>query len=188
MLNTIVKVNSALKDLGANIPSGVWAAMKNDDIFNYVIMKDDETGVDYIRKTDLAILKYAYQKLYDQPSLESPSDNKVEEVKPSYKYVINGLGFNSSDELKDYLSQMLRRYKAEQSLIPQDKSFLADLLSRSPVIKKEVERYGKVVDLIVAVKPGYSGKSFHIVYANGRRQHISMKNYIDPGTEKLVSI
>ena len=83
---------------------------------------------------------------------------------------------------------MLKEYRAGNSLNQQDKDFLEDLLSRNSNIKKEVEKYGKVADLIVDIKEGYSGKSFHIMYSNGRKQHISMKNYTDPGTEVLVDL
>lgn len=184
MYNTIVKVNTALRNLGATVPTGVWSSIKEDGILSHLVMQDNETGEEYIYATSLPLLRSVYQRLYEESAWEA----KIKDIKLTYKYVIYGLGFNNSNELKEYLSQMLRKYKAEQPLTQQDKSFLTDLLSRSPIIKKEVEKYSKIVDLIVAVKPGYSSKSFHIVYANGKKQHISIKNYIDPGTEKLVNI
>ena len=179
MPNSIVKVDTALHNLGATVPSGVWADIKNkENFFVDISFKDDETGVEYIQKSALGVLRSVYQRLYKETTLSQPQ----------YKYVIASKGFNSNDELKTYLSGMLNYYKAGNSLSQQDRIFLGDLLSRSSVIKKEVEKYGCVIDLMVDIKEGYSGKSFHIVYLNGRKQHISMKNYLNPGTEVLVDL
>jgi len=192
MFNTIVRVDTVLRNLGATIPSAVWNNIRNKDgeIFNYVVMKDKETGVEYIQESALGLLKSMYQRLYEEPNYpttENLTKQKVQLI-TQYKYVIEGKGFNDSEELRLYLSQMLRSYKENQSLTQQDKAFLGDLLSRSLIVKDEVNKYGKVVDLMVAIKPGHKSKTFHIIYSNGRKQSISMKNYVDPGKEVLVNI
>lgn len=176
-MNSITSVYKELERLGATIPSGVWNDLKSKDpALTLLTFQDKDTGVEYLPQTFISYLRSVYERLY--------VGNTVKE----YKYVINNKGFNSSDEIKGYLSKMLREYKAGNSLNQQDKAFLGDLLSRNSNIKREVEKFGKVVDLIVAIKEGYSGKSFHIVYSNGRNQHISIKNYIDPSTEVLLNI
>lgn len=173
-MNTITSVYKELERLGATIPSGVWSDLKSKDpALTLLTFQDKDTGVEYLPQTCISYLRSVYERLY-----------AVKE----YKYVIDNKGFNSSNEIKGYLSQMLKEYRAGNSLNSQDAAFLGDLLSRNSNIKKEVEKYGKVVDLIVDIKEGNSGKSFHILYSNGRKQHISMKNYIDPCTEVLVDL
>lgn len=186
-MSKITSVYKELKNLGVTVPSAIWLEIKSKEAYiNELVHTDDDTGIDYINKTSVSLLRSIYQRLYEEPNLPVSSTPQV--ILPTYKYVIDNKGFNSSEEIKGYLSQMLRKYIAVSSLNQQDKAFLGELLSRNFNIKKEVEKYGKVVDLIVAIKEGYSGKSFHIVYSNGRKQHISIKNYIDPGTEVLLNI
>jgi hypothetical protein len=188
MVNNIVKVTTALRNLGATVPTGVWADIKSkENFFVDISFKDDESGEEYISKSALGVLRSVYQRLYEEPSVFSITKTNTE-IFPQFKYVIEGRGFNDSEELKLYLSQMLRSYREGQSLTQQDKAFLGDLLSRSPIIKDEVSKYGKVVDLIVAIKPGHKSKTFHIVYSNSRKQSISMKNYVEPSKEVLVNI
>jgi hypothetical protein len=191
MPNNIVKVTTALKNLGATVPTGVWADIKSkENFFVDISFKDDESGEEYISKSALGVLRSVYQKLYEEPNYPTTENLSKQSVQltTQYKYVIEGKGFNDSEELRIYLSQILKSYKEGQSLTQQDKAFLGDLLSRSSIIKDEVNKYGKVVDLIVAIKPGHKSKTFHIVYSNGRKQSISMKNYVDPGKEILVNI
>lgn len=189
MVNNIVKVTTALKNMGATVPTGAWAGIKNkENFFVDICFKDDENGEEYINKSALGLLKSVYQRLYEEPNYPTTENLAANKVTSNYKYVIEGKGFNDSEELKNYLSQMLRSYKEDQSLTQQDKAFLGNLLSRSSIIKNEVNKYGKVVDLMVAIKPGHKSKTFHIVYSNGRKQSISMKNYVDPGKEILVNI
>ena len=176
-MNTITSVYKELERLGATIPSGVWNDLKTKNpALSLLTVQDKDTGVEYLPQNCISYLRSIYEKLY--------AGNTIKE----YKYIIDNKGFNSSEEIKGYLSQMLKEYRAGNSLNQQDKAFLEDLLSRNFNIKKEVEKYGKVADLIVDIKEGYSGKSFHIIYSNGRKQHISMKNYTDPGTEVLVDL
>lgn len=157
-MNNITSVYKELRNLGATVPTGIWTDMKSKEVFfNDIVFKDNETGVEYIQQSAVGLLKSVYQRLYEETSTV---------VQPEYKYVIAGKGFNNSDELKHYLSGMLKHYKPDQSLAQPDRAFLADLLSRSSKIKQEVVKYGCVVDLMVAIKPGHSGKTFHIVYLN----------------------
>jgi hypothetical protein len=192
MFNTIVRVDTVLRNLGASVPSGVWndiRRQKEGDFFKHLVMTDKD-GVDYINESTVSLLKSVYQRLYEEPNYpttENLAKLKVE-LPPQYKYVIEGKGFNTSKEIYNHLSGMLKAYTKGTSLNTVDRAFLSYLLCRSPLIQKDVANYGVVVDLMVDIKEGNKSKTFHIIYLNGRKQHISMKNYTDPGTEVLVDL
>ena len=129
-MNSITSVYKELERLGATIPSGVWNDLKSKDpALTLLTFQDKDTGVEYLPQTFISYLRSVYERLY--------VGNTVKE----YKYVINNKGFNSSDEIKGYLSKMLREYKAGNSLNQQDKAFLEDLLSRNSNIKKSLVKW-----------------------------------------------
>jgi hypothetical protein len=180
-MGKITNVLKELKNLGETVPTGVWAELKSTQpYFNDLVYIDDETGVEYINKSTVGLLKSVYQRIYQEP--------QVEFTTPQYKYVIEGEGFNSPDEIYNYLSGMLRAYAKGISLNTVDRAFLSYLLCRSPLIQKDVAKHGVVVDLTVDVKKGNRNKNFNVIYLDGWEQHISMKKYVEPDTEVLVDL
>ena len=173
-MNRIINVVEYLEELGNTCPTGAWAELKTKEPAFSLLTFKDQSGKEYIPQNSISYLKSVYEKLYSQPS--------------NYLYVINGKGFNSSNELKGYLTSILRSYKAGQSLQEADRSFFADLLSRSPMIVKDITKYGLVIDLKVNTKPSFTGNYFEVTYANGRQQVISITNYINPKPTKLIDI
>ena len=181
----ITSVLKELRNLGETVPTGVWSDIKSKEVyFNDLVYKDNETGTEYIQQSAVGLLRSVYQRLYQETQVEPT----LKFTTPQYKYVIEGKGFNFPDEIYNYLSGMLKAYAKGTSLNSVDRAFLSYLLCRSPLIQKDVAKHGIVVDLMVDIKEGNKGKTFHIIYLNGRKQHISIKNYIDPSTEVLVDL
>ena len=173
-MNHIINVVDYLQELGNSCPTGAWAELKTKEPAFSLLTFKDQSGKEYIPQNSISYLKSVYEKLYSQQT--------------NYLYVIDSKGFNTSDELRGYLTAILRKYKAGQSLQGADRSFFADLLSRSPLIVKDILKYGLVVDLKVNTKPNFTGNYFEVNYANGRQQVISITNYINPKPAKLVNI
>lgn len=173
-MNHIINVVDYLQGLGNSCPTGTWAELKTKEPAFSLLTFRDQSGKEYIPENSISYLKSVYEKLYSQ--------------QPTYLYVIDGKGFNSSNELKGYLTSMLRKYKAGQSLEGSDRSFFADLLSRSPLIVNDITKQGYVVDLKVNTKPKFTGNYFEVTYASGRQQVISIINYTQPKADKLINI
>lgn len=181
----ITSVLKELRNLGETVPTGVWSDIKSKGVyFNDLVYKDNETGTEYIQQSAVGLLRSVYQRLYQESQVEPT----FKFTTPQYKYVIEGKGFNSPDEIYNYLSGMLRAYTKGTSLNTVDRAFLSYLLCRSSLIQKDVAKHGVVVDLMVDVKEGNKSKNFNVIYLDGWKQHISMKKYVDPGTEVLIDL
>jgi hypothetical protein len=179
-MTSIVNISRELQKLGSSNPSGAWSMIKSKEPALSLLALVDDEGKEYINREGLVYLRSVYQRLFE----EAPSLAQLDQT----GIVVAGRGFQSADELRGYLTAILKKYTPGQSLTGFDKEFLADLLCRNSKIKEEVARYGCVVDLMVDIKVGHKSPAFHILYSNGKKQNISMINYLNPNKVKLVNI
>jgi hypothetical protein len=177
-MNTIINsVYRELQKLGSTNPTGAWSMLKSKEPALGLLTLVDDEGTEYIRREGLGYLRSVYQRIFEEsPSLEQAP------------IVVADRGFQSEEELRGYLVNILKKYNPGQSLSGFDKEFLTDLLCRNAKIKEEVVKYGCVTRLMVDIKLGHKNPAFHILYSNGKKQNISVANYLNPNKIKLVNI
>ena len=172
-MQNIINVVNYLSSLGDTNPITTWHQLKETDEALQLCSLRDEYSNEYLNSSFSSYIKSKYEKLKNIPTA---------------KIIVDDIGFNSEKELEGYLKSILKSIPIGEYLKGANKSFLANLLSRSSLIASDCKKYGPVMFIRVNTKPEFAGKFFEVIYENGRTQTISIMKYLNPSTNILVDM
>ena len=168
-MNRINNVIDYLESLGETIPTGIWGMMKETQPILRTLVYVDRKGNEYLPEGSLEVIREMYEKQYAKLTIKE----------------------ETAEDIEKRLTNILKKYKGKKENIfileGEERDYLEDILSRSALIKGDIRKYGAVINITVVKKEGFNWPCFEVEYEK-KKQVISIKNYLNPLSKKVVDI